>query len=102
MDDGYKSPNGYYFCTESFSASDIDILLTMLRTKFGLNCSVHKTTNGPRIYIKSSSIKLFNSLVGEYIIPSFQYKLHHNPLLTVFPSLFRAGLDTISVCNINK
>lgn len=78
MDDGYKSPTGYYFCTESFSTSDILVLLDMLQTKFDLDCSVHKTTNGPRIYIKKSSVTHFNSLVRDEIITQFQYKLHHH------------------------
>lgn len=63
MDDGYKGKDGYYFCTESFSQADILILLEMLSSKFGLECSVHKTTNGPRLYIKSTSGKKFIDLV---------------------------------------
>ena len=46
MDDGYKGKDGYYLCTENFSQADILILLEMF-SKFGLECSVHKTTNGP-------------------------------------------------------
>lgn len=76
MDDGYKALNGYYFCTESFSENDINLLLALLRTKFNLICSVHKTTNGPRIYINKKSIDGFNKLVGPFILEGFKYKLH--------------------------
>ncbi len=77
MDDGYKSLDGYYFCTESFSENDINILLALLSTKFDLTCSVHKTTNGPRIYIQSVSISKFNELIGPYLLKEFNYKLHN-------------------------
>jgi len=81
MDDGYKAVSGYYFCTESFSSSDLIILIDMLTNKFGLDCSIHKTTNGPRIYIKSSSIVKFTNLVKPNIIPHFYYKLHQVPFI---------------------
>ena len=76
MDDGYKGVTGYYFCTESFSSSDLVILIDMLTNKFGLDCSLHKTTNGPRIYIKSVSCLNFANLVKPHMIPHFYYKLH--------------------------
>lgn len=54
-DDGYKSKKGLYICTESFSLEEIKVLLLILENKFDLKCSYHKTTNGYRIYIFSSS-----------------------------------------------
>jgi len=75
MDDGYKALNGYYFCTESFSNQDINLLLEMLRTKFKLECSAHVTTNGLRIYIKRTSVQEFNKLIAPYLLESFDYKL---------------------------
>lgn len=76
MDDGYQSPTGYYFCTESFSPEDHNVLIAMLQSKFNLDCSIHNTTNGSRIYIMKSSVSRFNSLVAGTILPQFQYKLH--------------------------
>jgi LAGLIDADG DNA endonuclease family len=61
MDDGYKSTNGFYFCTESFSPDDLQLLIDMLTNKFNLDCSLHKHTNGSRIYIKK--ILLLISLI---------------------------------------
>jgi hypothetical protein len=46
MDDGYKSGKGIYICTESFSLSEIDFLINILKSKFDLQCSRHKTNNG--------------------------------------------------------
>ncbi|KAG0122867.1 LAGLIDADG homing endonuclease type 2 [Tuber indicum] len=40
-----------YICTESFSLSEIDFLVNILKSKFDLQCSPHKVTNGYRIYI---------------------------------------------------
>lgn len=51
MDDGYKSVNGFYLCTESYTLDDHQVLVSVLRNKFHLNCNIHKTTNGNRIYI---------------------------------------------------
>lgn len=55
MDDGYKSGKGLYICTESFSLNEINFLINILKSKFGLECSYHKVTNGFRIYIFSTS-----------------------------------------------
>jgi LAGLIDADG DNA endonuclease family len=79
IDDGYKGVQGYYLCTESFSANDISVLLDMLRIKFGLQCGIHNTTNGARIYIQTVSVGKFNKWVAPYIIESFKYKLHNKP-----------------------
>lgn len=77
MDDGYKTVSGYLFCTESFSQKDLDILLGMLSSKFGLECTLHKTTNGPRLYIRSRSVSHFNELVKPHMVDCFLYKLHN-------------------------
>lgn len=68
MDDGYKAINGFFFCTECFSALEFDIFLAILCDKFGLNASLH--SNG-RVYIMSFSSDLFNSLVKPHMLPIF-------------------------------
>ena len=75
MDDGYKSANGFYFCTESFTYEENETLALMLLVKFELSCGVHKHTNGYRLYIhKKSKLKLFD-IVKPYVIYHFEYKL---------------------------
>jgi len=37
------------------SGEDHQILINILKNKFNLECSIHKTSNGNRIYILSSS-----------------------------------------------
>lgn len=75
MDDSYKSGKGLYICTESFSLSEMDFLIGILKNKFGLMCSRHKVTNGYRIYIHSTSKDKLVSLVKPYFVEHFYYKL---------------------------
>ena len=75
MDDGYKSFNGFYLSTESYSNDDIALLIDALKTKFYLKCSAHKTTNGLRIYIFSESAIKFRNLLNPFVIDHFKYKL---------------------------
>jgi hypothetical protein len=75
MDDGYKFRNGFYISTESFSLSENEFLIKILKNKFNLDCSIHSTTNGHRIYIFSSSREKFINLIKPYFIPHFYYKL---------------------------
>jgi len=78
MDDGYKSVKGFYICTESFSFSEIKLLINVLTLKFDLKCSHHKTTNGYRIYISSKSKDRFTELIKSYLLEHFYYKLNLN------------------------
>jgi len=75
MDDGYKSTKGFYFCTESFTLEENIKLCEILKTKFNLNCGVHKHTNGHRLYVHSSSKAEFLELIRPYIITHFDYKI---------------------------
>ena len=75
MDDSYKSENGIYICSESFTNKENKILVSILKNKFGLNCSIHNTTNGDRIYIFSDSKTQLIKLIKPYLLPHFYYKL---------------------------
>lgn len=75
MDDGYKSGKGLYIYTESFSLTEIKLLINVLKNKFNLECNYHKVTNGYRIYIFSTSKINLIKLVKPYFIKEFYYKL---------------------------
>lgn len=75
MDDGFNTPNGFYFCTESFTIEENNRLKDILEAKFNIKSGVHKTTNGPRLYIHKESKELFFSLIRPYIIPHFNFKI---------------------------
>jgi hypothetical protein len=74
MDDGYKSVNGFYFCTESFSLSENHKLKFILKNNFNLDCGVHKHTNGYRLYVFSSSKDNLLQLIKPYLLSHFYYK----------------------------
>lgn len=57
MDDGYKSKNGFYLCTESYTLADNLRLSEILKQKFSLECGIHKHTNG---HMRVASIFLAN------------------------------------------
>ena len=76
MDDGYKSVNGFYLCTESYTVDDHQILISTLENKFNLECSIHKTTNGNRLYILGSSRNRLIELIKPYLLGHFNYKIN--------------------------
>ena len=76
MDDGYRSNNGFYFCTESFTLLENEKLCKILKNKFDLNCGIHKHTNGHRLYIFSTSKDRLLKLIYPYLIDHFYYKFH--------------------------
>jgi LAGLIDADG DNA endonuclease family len=76
MDDGYKTKKGFYICTESYSLNEHYLLIKILKSKFDLYCSPHKTTNGYRLYILSTSKEKLINLIKPYILNHFYYKLN--------------------------
>ena len=78
MDDGYKTTNGFYFCTESYTLEDNHKLSKILKNRFNLDCGVHKHTNGHRLYVFSSSKDVLLELVKPYLIEHFYYKFDLN------------------------
>jgi len=76
MDDGYKSAKGFYFCTESYTLEENNLLKEMLKRKFNLDCGVHKHTNGHRLYVFSGSKDKLLELIKPYLIPHFGYKFN--------------------------
>ena len=78
MDDGYKTTNGFYFCTESYTLEDNHKLSKILKNRFNLDCGVHKHTNGHRLYIFGSSKNILLELIKPYLIEHFYYKFDIN------------------------
>uniref|UniRef100_UPI0023F041F5 LAGLIDADG homing endonuclease n=1 Tax=Cyathus striatus TaxID=68777 RepID=UPI0023F041F5 len=78
MDDGYNSrvTNGFYFCTESFTLEDNYKLKNILKSKFNLDCGVHKHSSGHRLYVFSTSKERLSELVKPHLISHFYYKLN--------------------------
>ena len=74
MDDGYKSGNGFYFCTESYPLEENLKLSEILKNKFHLECGIHKHSNGKRLYVFSGSRDKLLTLIKPYLISHFYYK----------------------------
>ena len=78
MDDGYKFNKGFYICTESFNQKEHEMLINILKKNFNLESNFHKTTNGLRLYIHSTSRDNLLSLIKPYLISHFYYKFEIN------------------------
>jgi len=76
-DDGTfaKGKDVVILSTDSFSESDVDLLLAVLQNKFGLKCRKDKSINGFRIIIVKSSLGKFRELVQSHLPSSMLYKI---------------------------
>lgn len=76
MDDGSKIESGFHLNTNSFTLSDVQLLIKVLKENFDLNCTYHnKGRNQYLIYIRTESMIKFRSLVSPYFHESMMYKL---------------------------
>jgi hypothetical protein len=77
MDDGCKYNNGYSICTNGFDLESINEFKNMLFYRFNLH-SIHSKKHQIHI-LREEDARRFEEIVGKYIIPSMEYKLHQNP-----------------------
>lgn len=76
MDDGVKAAGALKICTESFTYSDILILIDMLKTKFDIQSSPQKRgVIGWRIYIPRTQMDKVRNLVKPHMHPEMIYKI---------------------------
>lgn len=76
MDDGCKQSSGFNLCTDSYTLSEINLLIKVLKENFDLNCTYHnKGEDQYRIYIKLDSMDKFRALVTPHFHSSMMYKL---------------------------
>jgi hypothetical protein len=79
--DGQYKKSGLALCTDSFTLSDVVLLINILIIKFNLECTIQwdNRANGakyPRIYIRANSMAKLQALVSPYMVPSMLYKIH--------------------------
>mgnify|MGYP003402951072 CR=1 FL=1 len=75
MDDGYRTGRdckGAAFSTEGFSLEEREKLAQLLRDKWNLKCSIHKTGI---IYIHVQSVPKLIEIVSPFIPPCMKYKV---------------------------
>jgi hypothetical protein len=76
MDDGCRLKNNFVLCTDSYSFSEVELLIKVLKDNFDLNCTyLVRNEDQYRIYIKSDSMAKFRSLVTPHFHCSMMYKL---------------------------
>ena len=73
MDDGYATKNSCILSTCSFTIEEQNILAKILLDKFDLHFNVGKHDNS--MYLQAKDFPKFKKLIGNYVIPSLQYKL---------------------------
>jgi len=72
-----KASGGLTLCTDSFTETEVLLLISVLQEKFGMICSIQKAPNKGqyRIYIWARSMPALRALVQSYFLPSMLYKL---------------------------
>jgi hypothetical protein len=78
MDDGcYLKNKGLKFCTNCFTLNEIKFLGTILKTKYNLNFSIHKTgvVNQYNLYIPKKDLNTLINIVKPHIHYTMLYKL---------------------------
>lgn len=75
MGDGSKHGVGLHLNVYCFSVEGVQLLMHTLTAKFGLTCTIHDHSKGPRIYVHAISMPHLRSLVLPHMVPSMHYKL---------------------------
>lgn len=76
-DDGSFNKVGRYvvLCTDSFTFAEVQLLISVLNSKFNLSAYSIKTGKGFRIIIPAYSMDALRSLVAPHMPSMFLYKL---------------------------
>lgn len=76
-DDGGWAKPGVRIATNSFKFKEVEFLVEVLQSKFGLNCTIQtlKPSGNHNIYIKGSSVPKLRELVLPHLHISMHYKL---------------------------
>jgi hypothetical protein len=75
MDDGSRTPSGFYFHTEGFTFKECYLLVAMLHFRFGLFSTIQQHAGKPMIKIAGKSMSLFRNIVTPHFHPTMLYKL---------------------------
>lgn len=82
MDDGYRAGNRVILCTDNYTLFEVELLLSVLREKFGLDAKLYNRRQQGKLLCwriaisgKPENVAKLRSLVLPYFIPSMLYKL---------------------------
>lgn len=77
MGDGLKTDKGLRISTDSFTIKDVVKLMNVLMIRYELECTLHfHRPTHPRIYIRTKSMPLLQSIVLPHMHSSMLYKIH--------------------------
>lgn len=80
MDDGKPFKNkGFKFSTNSFTLKEVQNLASVLKTKYNLDTTIHKSglNNKYNIYVPKTSFIILREIVKPYFHPTMLYKLNN-------------------------
>ena len=78
MDDGSMKSSqskGVIFNTQGFARPDVERLVELLHTRFALQATIRRQSDGMQIYVSGASYEDFMKLVDRYVIAEMRYKL---------------------------
>jgi hypothetical protein len=78
MDDGSRKSSqcrGLYLNTQSFTASEVQLLQTVIRRDVGVETTLRLQRDGLQIYIPAPSASAFSAYITRDLLPSMRYKL---------------------------
>lgn len=84
MDDGNKNHKAVFINTQSFTLDDQYKLPQVLKESYGLNATInkHSISNGKQLYrirIDTESTRKLSSILHQYLLPEFYYKIPNFP-----------------------
>ena len=74
MGDGAWQSKGLTLNLQAFSIKELVLFINVLKIKFDLDCTLHKSRNQFIVYIKVNSVKILYPKIKNYIVPSMRYK----------------------------
>ena len=80
MDDGsVKSAEskGVVLNTQAFTPADVERLIEVLRSRFGLQAKIRAQSDGPQIYISGRSYERVTELIEPFVLEEMRYKIPH-------------------------
>ncbi len=78
MDDGsVKSAEskGVVLNTQAYLAADVERLIEVLRSRFGLQAKIREQSDGPQIYVAGRSYERLGELIGPFLLEEMRYKM---------------------------
>ena len=78
MDDGSRKSSqcrGVCLNTQSFTASEVELLRVVMWRDVGVHTSVRKQSDGLQIYVPSSFVGIMTAFIDDEVLPCMRYKL---------------------------